>query len=188
MIGLMHQVLFAYVESTSGTEAVAAMREEVGIASEHVFRMDRSYPDDEWQKLVAAGITRSTQTAEQFEFGLGRFAADMLHAKFAGFFAGKPSLHEMLRRQMSIHNQLARTMPDEASRRAVNDKFQLVSDGDELVVHYRSPNDHLVLYRGIADRLTEVLGEPFDMQVEDLRVGSGADYILRMRFPAEARA
>lgn len=192
MIGLIPHLFLGFIREQRGAAAVEASLRAADLPADHRFYLDRPYDDDTWRRLFAAGAAQFGLDAATFDYRFGRHVADDLAQRFPGFFVGVSSVRGMLLRQIQIHYQLARSMRDPETRRQVAQKFELVDDGDVLTIHYRSPNDHLNLYRGAADRLAELLGERIELAAEDRRTGPGADYLLRLTFhgrgPAGAAA
>lgn len=182
MIGLIPHLLLGFLHEQRGAAAVEASLRAADLPGDHRFYLDRPYEDDTWRRLFAAGAAECGLDQATFDYRFGRYVADDFARRFPGFFVGVSTVRGMLLRQVQVHYQLARSMRDPETRRQVAQKFEVVEDGDVLTIHYRSPNDHLNLYRGAADRLAELLGERIELVAEDRRTGAGADYLLRLTF------
>jgi hypothetical protein len=59
--------------------------------------------------------------------------------------------------QPRIHNTFAVGLQGPEERNAVRDKFRLEKVGDELVVHYRSPNRLCEIYKAIAEPFSGII-------------------------------
>lgn len=191
MIGLIPQIFLGFMRAQRGAAGVAECLRAVDLPEDHHFSIGELFDDTSWQRLFSAGAEICGLDRSTADYRFGRYAADDLARRFPGFAAGVSSLREMLLRQVQIHHQLARSMRDPVARRQVAQKFEVVEEGDALVIRYRSPNDHLDLYRGAADRFAELFDERVTLVAEDHRTGSGADYVLRLKFhgrPAGAPA
>jgi hypothetical protein len=188
VIGLIPHLALGFIRQQRGDAAVEASLRAADLPGDHQFYIDRPYDDDTWQRLFAAGAAELGLDLAAFDYQFGRYVADDLAGRFPGFFVGVSDLRGMLLRQIQIHYQLARSMRDPEMRRLVAQKFELVEDGEVLTIRYRSPNDHLNLYRGAAHRLAELLGERIEIAAEDRRTDAGADYLLRMTFHGRAPA
>ncbi len=54
MIGYIHRLLFALIESTGGVEALVEIKLHAGVPEDRYFAMNRVYSDEEWQRLLGA--------------------------------------------------------------------------------------------------------------------------------------
>jgi len=66
---------------------------------------------------------------------------------------------DFLERQQAIHNSLAAGVCEESKRRAVADKFRIDKNGDEIITHYRSENQHCSLYKTLARWIIRYYGD-----------------------------
>ena len=188
MIGLIPHLFLGFIHHERGAAAVENSLRAAGLPADHRFYIDRPYDDATWRRLFACGAAELGVSADEFDFRFGRYAADDLAGRFPGFFVGCTDLRGMLLRQIQIHYQLSRSMRDPEQRRLVAQKFEVVGDGEPLQIRYRSPNDHLQMYRGVTDRLCELVGERVEIAAERLGAGPGADYVLRISFRGRAPA
>ncbi len=151
MVGVIHQLFFAFVEKNFGAKAVAEVKRQAGVADGKEYRMDAAYADDEWQKLLGAAVKASGLDAEQAELAFARFCGEELSVRMAGFFKGCTSTREFLKMQPNIHNMMASSVRDPAAKRQIMDKFRLEEVNGETITHYTSSNRHCTLYRGLAE-------------------------------------
>jgi hypothetical protein len=164
MIGVIHQLFFAFVEKNFGSAAVAEVKRRAGLPAGHEYRMDSAYPDDEWRRILGAAVELSGLDAEKAELAFARYCGEELSVKMAGFFKGCTSTREFLKRQPSIHNMMASSVRDEVARQKIADKFRLEEVNGETVTRYASPNRHCTLYRGLAEWVAEYYKERIEVR------------------------
>jgi hypothetical protein len=150
MIGLIQRVLFDLVEEKGGRRAVEKVKERAGVPADKIFRIGEVYPDDEWLRLLAAtcevlGVSE-TEAMEAYAETFGRDAL----TRFPKWFEMSANSRQFLERQIAIHNMFASGLRDPEARRAVTDKFRIETRDDEIVTHYRSPNQLCTLYVALA--------------------------------------
>lgn len=165
MIGVMHEILFGFVKRNFGEAGLTELRRRAQIEGKE-FRLDTIYDDAEWRRIVGTAIEMAGGDPIAAEKALARYAGEDLVLRFGGFFKGATRSLEMIKRQPKIHNNLAKglgTGGEEAQRR-VTDKFNLEEISDnEVVMHYRSPNRHCVLYIGLAEWLADHFDDPLEI-------------------------
>ncbi|MBI5536408.1 MAG: heme NO-binding domain-containing protein [Deltaproteobacteria bacterium] len=164
MVGLIQQLLFDFVAKNWGDDAVKEVRKRAGVAEDVKYRMDQAYSDDEWQRLVGAAVGLSGLDPVEAETAFARFCGEELHKRMSGFFQGCTCAHDLLRRQPTIHNTMSASVRDAATRDSIAAKFRLVDSESSTVIHYKSPNRHCVLYRGLAHWVAEHFGEKIEIQ------------------------
>jgi hypothetical protein len=150
MVGVIHQLLFGFVEKNFGAAAVADVKRQAGLAEDRQFRMDAAYSDEEWQKLLGAAVQLAAKPAQEVELAFARYAGEELTRRMAGFFQGCSGTLEFIKRQPNIHNMMSSSVRDAKARQQITDKFRVESGDGETITHYASPNRHCTLYRGLA--------------------------------------
>lgn len=165
MIGLIQKILLELVEREGGAKALADVTRRAGLAEVPDFRIDTDYPDDECLRLIEA---------TQAVFGLDEEALYRLYADafivesrrlFPMFYRMSPTARDFLERQPRVHDTLASSLRNEASRERVRDKFAIRREGEDLVVTYGSPNRLCGLYEALFDRLLQEYGEAGELSV-----------------------
>jgi predicted hydrocarbon binding protein len=151
MVGVIHQLFFAFVEKNYGAASVDEVKRRAGVAAGQEFRMDAAYPDDEWRRLLGAALELSGLDAEQVELAFGRYCGEELSKRMGAFFKRCNSTRELMKLQPSIHNMMASSVRDPAMKRQITDKFRLEEVNGETITRYTSPNRHCTLYRGLAE-------------------------------------
>ncbi len=164
MVGVIHQLFFAFVEKNFGGAAVAEVKRRVGLTAGQEYRMDAAYSDEEWRRIVTAGIELSGLPADQAELAFARYCGEELSVRMSGFFKGCTSTRELLKRQPSIHNMMASSVREPAAKKQIMDKFRLEEVNGETVMHYASPNRHCGLYRGLAEWVSEYYRDRIEIQ------------------------
>ena len=164
MVGVIHQLFFEFVEKTFGAAALAEVKRKAGVPAGQEYRMDAAYSDEEWRKIVGAAVELSGLEAEKAEVAFARFCGEALSQRMAGFFKTSKSTREFLKQQPTIHNMMASSVRDAATKRKIADKFRLEEANGETVVHYVSPNRHCALYRGLAEWMAEYYREKIDVR------------------------
>lgn len=159
MVGLIQKVLHDLALQRGGAQAVARIYEAAGVPPDRNFRIDTVYPDDEWQRLLVAACEVLQLGPEAFENAYAeQFGSDALR-RWPAWFKMSRSARELLERQPIIHNTFATGVRDPDARRDIRDKFRLEQRPDELVTHYRSPNELCGLYKALARWVLRHYGE-----------------------------
>lgn len=150
MVGLIQKVLLDLVESAGGVEAVLEVKRRAEVPADKTFHLDVAYSDDEFRRLLSAACDVLKITPQQACVAYAdAFGRDAL-ARFPTWFAMCKTGRQFLEKQPLIHSAFATGLADPASRKAVTDKFQVTSVGEELVTRYRSPNRLCALYKTLA--------------------------------------
>ena len=150
MVGLVHKILFDFLEETAGTEVVLEVKRRAGVEKDKAFRMDEVYDDAEWRRIFAATLDVLNLTQEQAEEAYADFFLKDGQTRWPMWFKMASNAREFLLRQPKIHNGFATSQQDAAVRSAIDDKFKVEERDGELVVHYRSPNQLCGLYMALA--------------------------------------
>ena len=159
MIGLIQKVLLDLVEKAGGREAVLEVKRRAEVPADKSFRLDVAYSDDEFRRLFAATCDVLRVTPQQACVAYAdAFGRDAL-VRFPAWFAMCKTGRQFLEKQPLIHNAFATGLADPAARKAVTDKFQVTSLGDELVTRYRSPNRLCALYKALAQWMLDHYGD-----------------------------
>lgn len=159
MVGMIHQILFSLVESSAGSGAVREVRRRAGVPEDKVFRMDEAYDDAEWRRLLAGTCEVLGITPSQAEQAFADFAGRELLKRWPTWFDMSHSAREFLERHPKIHNTFATAVQDPAARQAIIDKFSVEARANELIVHYRSPNQLCGLYIALAQWVIRHYGD-----------------------------
>ena len=150
MVGLIQKILLDLVEEKAGLEGVAEVKRRAGVPPARVFRIAEVYSDEEWQRLLgAACAVLHMSEAELLDAYAEVFGRDAL-LRFPIWFQISANSREFLERQVTIHNVFASGVRDPEARRAVVDKFRIEKRANEIVTHYRSPNQLCGLYKALA--------------------------------------
>jgi hypothetical protein len=159
MIGLIQKLLFDLVEERAGPEAVNEVKRAAGVDEDKIFRIGEVYPDEEWQRLLAATCNALQMTEEQTMSAYADvFARDAMR-RFSKWFEMSSNSREFLERQITIHNVFASGVRDPGARKAVEDKFRIEKLENEIVTHYRSPNKLCSMYKALARWMFEHYGD-----------------------------
>ena len=146
MVGLIHKILFDLIEREAGPEAVADVRRAAGVSPDRHFRLDEPYDDDEWRLLFTSACKHLALDPSVVEAAYAEIFMEDALVRWPMWFQISSSAREFLERQPPIHNGFATAVQDPEARRRITDKFNLEKREDELVMHYRSPNQHCGLY------------------------------------------
>lgn len=159
MMGLIHRLLFAMVEESTGTAGVREVKKLAAIPEDRDFRIDETYEDEEWRRLLdAACEVLSVNQAEAEVAFADCFYRDSLE-RWPTWFEISSSAREFLERQPAIHNGFATGVTDPKMRRQIIDKFRLEKRADKLIVRYRSPNRLCGLYIALGRKIIEHYGD-----------------------------
>jgi hypothetical protein len=159
MVGVIQKILLDLVEGEAGPEAVLEVRQRAGVPAERTFRIDTAYADDEWNRLLQAACEVLNVSREQaLDLYAEYFCQDALR-RWPTWFRMSETSRQFLERQPTIHNCFATGVRDPEARRAVEDKFRIERRHDEIITHYRSPNDLCDLYEALARWIIRHYGE-----------------------------
>lgn len=173
MVGLIQKVLFDLLAEHGGAAAVAEVRRRAGVPEDRRFRLDEVYPDDEWQRLLAAAGAVLGKSQDEIErIYAGFFGRDSLR-RWPVWFEMSATARQFLERQQTIHNTFATGMRDPGARANIRDKFRLESRDHELITHYRSPNQLCGLYKALAQWVLDHYRE--EAQIEETRCTKRGD-------------
>jgi hypothetical protein len=186
MIGVIHQLFFGFVEKNFGAAAVATVKQNAGLAKEQAFRMDASYSDEEWQRILTAAVKLSGLPAEQAELAFARYCGEWLHANMAGFFKGVSTTRDLILRQPNIHNMMASSVQDAGARQRVLDKFRVEQTEGGTVTHYASPNHHCTLYRGLVEWAAEKFKERVEVSESRCQKRGDPECEIRVKYLGKA--
>jgi len=176
MLGYPLNTLLSAIENRHGHEAVVQTLVAAGLPADRVYRLNESYDESEAQRLTAVA-TRLLTVEDIAE----AFFNDTL-IRFPTWYAMCKTSREFLEMQPRIHNTFAVGLQRPQDRDAVRDKFRVEKVGDELIVHYRSPNQLCEIYKAIAQRVFKhyqdkaIIDEPRCMKQGD------ADCEMRIRW------
>jgi hypothetical protein len=150
MVGLIQKLFMDMIQALGGDAAVAEIKKKAGLPLDTVFQINEVYPDDEWQRLLAAGLKVLNITPEQAdEYYADYFGKDSVK-RFPTWFEMCKNSYEFLLIQPTIHNCFATGVADQKSRDVINDKFVVDKLPNKIITHYRSPNGHCGLYKALA--------------------------------------
>lgn len=159
MVGMIQKLLLDMVESAGGPEAVAKVKRRSDVPLDKEYNMNEVYDDGEWQRLFASTCDVLQLSREQaIEAFADYFYEDALK-RWPAWFAMSSCAREFLQRQPKIHNGFASAVDDQFAGEAINDKFRLETGEDEIIVHYRSPNQLCDLYKALANRIITHYGD-----------------------------
>ena len=147
MLGYPLKLVLNAVERRHGREGVVRVLEAAGLPPDQTYRLNESYDDGEAQRLSAAAF-KEVVLADVAQ----AFFDDTL-VRFPRFFEMCKNSRQFLEMQPEIHNTFAVGLQKPAEREAVREKFRLEKLPDELVVHYRSPNQMCDMYKAIAEHV-----------------------------------
>ena len=159
MVGTIQKILLDMVEGEADAAAVAEVKRRAEVPVDRVFRLDTVYPDDEWQRLLAAACEVLQVTREQAMEIYARYFCEDATQRWPTWFRMSRSSRQFLERQPTIHNCFATGVRDPEARKAVTDKFRIEKLDKEIVTHYRSPNQLCDLYEALARWIISYYGE-----------------------------
>lgn len=173
MVGLILKVLCDVVEEAGGPEASAEMRRRAGIPEDRRYRLDTVYADEEWQRLLRAAGEVLGMSQDDLEIAYADYFGRDAFRRWPVWFSMSANAREFLERQQTIHNTFATGVSNPEARREIEDKFRLEKLDDEIVTHYRSPNQLCGLYRALARWVLEHYRE--HASIEDTRCTKRGD-------------
>ncbi len=184
MVGLVHKILFDFLEETAGTEVVLEVKRKAGVDEDKAFRMDEVYDDAEWRRLFSATCEVLGVTQDQAEEAYADFFCKDAMKRWPMWFSMSKTAREFLERQPKIHNGFATGVRDQKAGQAINDKFDLEQTEHGFVMHYRSPNQLCGLYTATARWIINHYGDDASIdQTKCLKQGD-SECEIRIRWAA----
>lgn len=150
MVGLIHKILFDLIEAKANASTVLEVKRRAGVDPERRFRIDTVYPDDEWQRLLAAACEVLGVSQDDAEIAFADHFMNDAKRRWHMWFEMSQSAREFLVRQQTIHNAFATGVRDPDARRGMEDKFRIEELENEIIAHYHSPNQLCGLYKALA--------------------------------------
>ncbi len=184
MVGLVHKILFEFLEETAGTAVVLEVKRKAGVDEDKAFRMDEVYDDQEWQRLFSATGDVLGVTQDEAETAFAEFFYEDTMKRWPMWFSMSKTAREFLERQPKIHNGFATGVRDQNAGQAINDKFDLEQAEHGIVMHYRSPNQLCGLYIALARWIINHYGDDASIdQTKCLKQGD-SECEIRIRWAA----
>lgn len=150
MIGFIQKVLFDMIVDKGGKDALDEVKQLANVPMDRDFQINLAYPDNEWQRLLAATLQVLKITPDQvFDLYADYFCKDAIK-RFPTWFKSCKNSYEFLLIQPTIHNCFATGLVDAKDRKAVNDKFIVEKFPNRITTHYRSCNQLCGLYKALA--------------------------------------
>lgn len=159
MVGLIHRALFSLIESTAGHDAVAEVKRRANVPEDQAFLADVAYDNAEWQRLFANACDVLGLSQSQAETAFADFFGHDALLRWPTWFEKSHNAREFLERQPNIHRSIATAVRNPATRKEIAHKFNLEKRDQELVMHYRSPNQLCGLYIALAKWIINHYGD-----------------------------
>ena len=179
MVGLVQKILMDLIEERAGADAVAEVKRRAEVPADRVFRMDEVYDDAEWRRMFSAACAVLDITPEQAEEAYADIFLEDAQRRWPVWFTMSKNARDFLLRQPAIHNGFATGVRNAESRKAITDKFDVQENGQELIVHYRSPNKLCGLYIKLAERIINYYGDK--ATVKETRCSKNGDAECEIR-------
>src|ERR1044071_7385552 len=150
MVGLIQKLFLDMIMQLGGEEKLAEVKKLAGVPLDKTFQINEVYSDEEWKRLLNAGLQVMNITEEQADEYYADFFGKDSVKRFPTWFEMSKNSYEFLLIQPTIHNCFATGVADQKTREAINDKFTVDKLPSKLVTHYRSHNGHGGLYKALA--------------------------------------
>jgi len=186
MVGLIQKVLFDLLAEVGGPQVVAQVRLRAGIPEDRRFRLDTVYPDDEWQRLLAATGEVLGKSQDELERAYADYFGRDALRRWPAWFEMSANARQFLERQQTIHNTFATGVRDAGARAGITDKFRLEKREHELVTHYRSPNQLCGLYKALAQWVLDHYREQAQIEETSCTKHGDAECEIHIRWSAPA--
>lgn len=185
MVGLIQKVLLDLIHEVAGPVAVAEVRRLAQIPEGHNFRLDTAYPDDEWQRLLAATGRVLNKSQDELEVAYAAYFGRDALRRWPVWFEMSANARQFLERQQTIHNTFATGMRDADARSGIRDKFRIEARPHELVTHYRSPNNLCGLYKALAQWVLDHYDERATIEETSCTKRGDAECEIHIRWPVQ---
>jgi heme-NO-binding protein len=146
MVGLIQKIYVDMVLALGGEKALQEIKRLADVPPDMEFQINTVYSDEQWQRLLAAGLQVLNVSLEQAEKTYADYFGKDAIQRFPTWFQMSKNSYEFLSIQPTIHNCFATSAVDAKARQAINDKFRVEKLPNKLITHYRSPNKHCGLY------------------------------------------
>lgn len=150
MVGLVQKLYLELVKSLGGQEAVDKIKTMAGVSLDQSYHLNRFYSDDEWQRLLDAGLKLLNITRDQAEEVYADYFAKDCLRRFPVWFESAKNSYEFLLMQPVIHSCFSNSSPELDVRKEINDKFKIEKFPDKIITYYKSVNNHCGLYKFLA--------------------------------------
>lgn len=152
MVGLIQKLFLDMIRQAGGEPLVDQIKKEADIASDQTYQINNIYPDEEWQRLLAAGLKVLNMTPEQADDMYADYFLNDAMKRFPMWFDMCKTAYDFLLIQPTIHNCFATSVIDKKDRDRINDKFVVdkAEKPNKLITHYRSGNHHCGFYKALA--------------------------------------
>jgi heme-NO-binding protein len=151
------------VTTEHGPEAASEIRRRSG-CGDLEFRINEVYDDEMWRKVVAATAAVLGCSGETLEEAYARYFLKDAQKRWPMWFEMSKTARQFLERHPSVHNNFADAVRDPGSRERIKDKFRIEKLENQLITHYRSPNQHCHLYVSLAREVLLLYGEHADIE------------------------
>jgi len=167
MIGIIQKILLELLEEAGGDTLKHAVLDRAGVDRNASFRIDQSYSDAEFMRLLQASAEETGMNEEEISGLYARTFLTKAQELFPRFFQMATSSEDFLMRQATIHAVMASGLRASEDRKQVNDKFTAQRIEPGLVrVDYRSKNQLCALYRALAHEVAGLYDETVDITCE----------------------
>lgn len=156
MIGYIHRLLFALIESTGGVEALVEIKLHAGVPEDRYFAMNRVYCDEEWQRLLGATCEVLGLSQDEAEEAFADYFCKEALVRWPVWFQTSTTARDLLGKQPAIHNRFASGLRDPEQRALVEEKFRLDTSDEKLVVHYVSAKRLCGFYKCVANGFSTI--------------------------------
>lgn len=185
MIGLIQHILFESLSENLGDEIVQKIYVSANIPHDRKFRMDKSYSDEEWQRILAATMKHTNLNAAQIDKYYAREFIKYGAKFFPTWFAMAKNSFEFLRMQPAIHNSIASGLSESEDRKKVLDKFRMETSPGEIITIYSSPNKHCNLFKELALELARYYGDSIEINESECMHQGADECRIKINWPEQ---
>ena len=185
MIGIIEKVLSDTLVRAGGDSLRAEVFVAAGLPPDHVFRLDRHYPDELTGRLIAAALDRTGLSERALFDAFSICFLEFVQTVFPEFLRMCATSEDLVRKQAKIHALIASgSRPGDYSREST-DKFQIVESGEHrLTVRYRSQLQLWGLYESLVTMVADLYGDQVRVERQDCGLSSGDACLLTVTWTA----
>lgn len=163
MKGMIFTELLDFVERHAGSTALEEILERCDLSTGGAYTAVGNYPHEEAVRIVLSSSAELGAPAADLMRQFGRELFARFAALYPQFFAGIDDAPSMLRGiQTHIHDEVAKLYPDASPPR-----FEVATEGEDLVVSYRSHRPMAAVALGLIEGCVAHFGQPLVVRRED---------------------
>lgn len=159
MIGLIPKVLTDLIIEQAGEDTLKRIFKQANLPTDKTYQMNQYYSDEEWRTLYETTLTILKINEEQATKLYAEQFCQFATQTFPTWFKMAKNSREFLLLQPNIHNSFSSALVNPEQRQQINDKFFVEATENEVITHYKSPNQLCQLYIALGNWIINYYGD-----------------------------